>query len=357
VNVVVAETHDGLDEGGEAPVEDAGESDVSCAPGTADCNGNPGDGCETDTTADASNCGWCGHDCLGSSCASGACQPIVVATPIGTGTTLHNGFFALGPTSIYFAWANNPTGPGGVGMAAKDGSGPTCIACNTGNPRLLATDATSVYWCDNGINEVRKAPLTGSPVSTLWSGSVGTPIAVDAGHVYWFNSGASAVMQSDLTGGGARQIATGQPNVSSLATAGSFLFWTTNADLVQLELASSTQTTLASAMTSPQSVVIDATHAYWVTGGWTGTETVQRIPRAGGAVEPLTSEGASRIALDATHIYAADGHDGVVWRMPKSGGAVERLAAGQPSPWDIAVDAVAVYWSSEANGSISRLAK
>jgi len=50
----------------------------SCNPGYADCNGNPGDGCEINTNTDVNNCGACGVVCnlpnATEVCVSGTCQ-------------------------------------------------------------------------------------------------------------------------------------------------------------------------------------------------------------------------------------------------------------------------------------------
>jgi MYXO-CTERM domain-containing protein len=35
----------------------------ACPPGLGDCNDDPADGCETDTSQDVLNCGWCGRSC------------------------------------------------------------------------------------------------------------------------------------------------------------------------------------------------------------------------------------------------------------------------------------------------------
>ncbi|HTQ04098.1 MAG TPA: hypothetical protein VMI54_09580 [Polyangiaceae bacterium] len=51
---------------------------LSCLPGTADCNGDPSDGCETNTLTDTRSCGTCGHQCdlpnADSLCVGGQCQ-------------------------------------------------------------------------------------------------------------------------------------------------------------------------------------------------------------------------------------------------------------------------------------------
>ncbi len=35
----------------------------ACAPGTADCDNDPSNGCESTLSSDSKNCNACGHDC------------------------------------------------------------------------------------------------------------------------------------------------------------------------------------------------------------------------------------------------------------------------------------------------------
>jgi hypothetical protein len=47
---------------------------VACASGTADCDGDPANACETDTRTDASHCGACDSPCReGEGCVEGGC--------------------------------------------------------------------------------------------------------------------------------------------------------------------------------------------------------------------------------------------------------------------------------------------
>ena len=58
----------------------AGACKFTCLPGWADCDGNPANGCEVNLTADVNNCGACNNLCglkpntVGSVCAAGTCQ-------------------------------------------------------------------------------------------------------------------------------------------------------------------------------------------------------------------------------------------------------------------------------------------
>jgi hypothetical protein len=55
-----------------------------CEPGWGDCNGNPGDGCETDVTGDSQNCSHCGHVCSSGVCQSSNCLAETEIGALGT---------------------------------------------------------------------------------------------------------------------------------------------------------------------------------------------------------------------------------------------------------------------------------
>jgi sugar lactone lactonase YvrE len=191
---------------------------------------------------------------------------------------------------------------------------------------------------------------------------VGTPVAVDGTHVYWYDDGGNAVMQADADGSNPTQVATGQTQVGSIAVHSGFLYWTTQNALRELDLSGGSPSSLATGQTSPRSVAVDATHVYWATGSWGANESVQRIPKGGGTIDPLTTPGAYgsfAITLDSNYLYAADNHGGIIWRIPKAGGTVQLLAVTQPNtyPFDIAVDNVAVYWSSEIDATLAKVPK
>ena len=54
----------------------SGTCEIVCSPGFGNCNGNPADGCETDTQSDPTNCGACGNVCPAAApnCSNGVCS-------------------------------------------------------------------------------------------------------------------------------------------------------------------------------------------------------------------------------------------------------------------------------------------
>ena len=65
-----------------------------------------------DLTSDDKNCGSCGHDCLGGTCAGGQCQPVLIAQYFGHPQSIY-----IGAQAVY---VTNDLGY--VGRANKDGS-------------------------------------------------------------------------------------------------------------------------------------------------------------------------------------------------------------------------------------------
>ena len=129
------------------PAPDAG-SDASC--GAASLQSDP------------SNCGACGHDCLGGLCTSGQCQPValVPAQP---------GPFGLTLTADRVYWSNFEGEQ--VMSALKDGGGVTASSRPTrlgvSNPIDVVTDDTYVYWYDDEDNTSDPGRTSGASRAAL----------------------------------------------------------------------------------------------------------------------------------------------------------------------------------------------
>jgi hypothetical protein len=337
-----------------------------CPPGFDDCNGLPGDGCEINLTNDAAHCGWCDHDCLGTACVASMCAPDPVADPQGNPGNPWNGYLALSATHVYFGY--NGLNSGGVSMALKDGTSPGCVACDQGTPRELATDSTHVYWADQGQDMLRRALLNGTGATTIWYGQLGSPnapVAVDGSYVYWFSESTGEVMHANPDGTNPLPLANGQANVNSIATDGTYVYWIAGTNIMAVDLVGGLPVPLSPGGTEPKSVAVDGTHVYWAEGNWNAPQKrVRRVDKtAGGVPEDIgTYSGAWAIALDATHVYCAGSGpnpvDNAIWRVPKAGGPPPQVYVTDLNyPFDVAVDATHVYWSSEVDGGVDRIAK
>src|SRR5206468_1143938 len=97
-------------------------------------SGDDGGGC-ADTTSDAKNCGYCGHDCLGSKCTNGTCDDKVLAS----GLDNPNGI-TVDATYVYLTIYSS----GAVLRVKKDGSaGAEVLASAQTSARGVQTDGTN----------------------------------------------------------------------------------------------------------------------------------------------------------------------------------------------------------------------
>lgn len=77
---------------------------------------------------------------------------------------------------------------------------------------------------------------------------------------------------------------------------------------------------------------------------------LRKTPKVGGAIDTLApTQGLGGIAVDASHVYFADGNS--LKRVPIAGGTVSTLAVTEHQIWQLALDDSYVYWSNTIAGS------
>jgi hypothetical protein len=224
----------------------------ACAELLADCDGDPSNGCETDTRASSLHCGGCGNECKSvggqASCADGACS-IACELPFGDCdgdasngcetnreiSTSHCGACGYGcdvyPNPIVSCIKGTCIGLCSPGLGNCDGSlengcetvlatnpshcgacGKECAAgCAAGkcqgvvlatgqaSPISITSDARHVYWTNAGTppayadGSVRKVSKAGGAPVQLTVDRKAFGIAVDATNIYWLTVGTAGM--------------------------------------------------------------------------------------------------------------------------------------------------------------------
>jgi len=118
---------------------------------------------------------------------------------------------------------------------------------------------------------------------------------------------------------------------------------------------------LASGLTCPWGMAIDATSVYWTTCGDPTGGYVLKVPKAGGEVVTLASgDRLSGIAVDATSVYwvagTSDASSGAIMKVTVGGGTPKTLATRPGPPAHLALDDSYVYWSEQMGGAIMKVA-
>lgn len=114
---------------------------------------------------------------------------------------------------------------------------------------------------------------------------------------------------------------------------------------------------VASGLDYPTSIAVDGTHVYVVTGG----DTVSRVVKSGGSIEPVVTAQLGPTSLDVTTdrlcwinsgTHGADFRNGSVRCAAKTGGAETKLSDGF-LPSSLAIQGGTVYWT-EIDGEVVR---
>jgi hypothetical protein len=332
---------------------------------------------ELDVATDPSNCGVCGHDCLGGDCLLGQCQPIEIAKNQGR-------VFTIDVDESFIYWA----GDGSV-VAKKS-------IDNTGEVIELVPAASQEYvyysalvgqtlywgndWKDNGVRGCALPSCSGGPKSLI-SGT--TPLRdlvySAAGETLYYTQG-SSVWRKALPGGTAKEVVPSTNPAARLSVDDSFVYWSEYLNKVSVikkaTIAGSGVTTLASKGLAYLNGLAARGNSLFVleyprNGGTDRDAQILRVPLPAGVgsndapVFAPAGLGSLNMAVDDSGVYwtqrdtaGLDEPGGFSIRhCPLTGctGAPELLAA-TVSAWGITTDAQAVYWTTET-GLVMKLAK
>jgi hypothetical protein len=369
---------------------------VSCNANLTHCGG----AC-VDVQTDASNCGRCGHGCVGGTCVTGQCQSWVV-----TNTSAANALMVtprgalLGAAGMVTDGTNViwlDTTQGLLEVSATAGASTPVVNLapfqNSGGVSLegLAMANGVIVWTTsdaaNGVSlssATEGAPNSGAPVVSLGSGTASdilTGLALDAtgSNAYFLDLESNSAGPPHAPGlfkcNLASKSCTHEYNVTvptallpgnDVAVAGSRLFWTDSqsGNIFRADYSVNSEGAVVTDPSGPSLLALDATYVYWAnvtpansSAGTSGSFSIARTSQASpGSVSPVVSTmggGVWGIGTDGTNVYFIGGNQGVglLDYAPVDGSSASNprsLKAGQ-TPYGMAVGGGAIYWMNSDN--------
>ena len=274
------------------------------------------------------------------------------------GTDLNPWGIAVDATDVYFTDAQGPSGK--VVRVPLDGSPAIELANHQDLPSAIAVDATDAYFMLS--DALMKVPLAGGPavqVSPAEDASYAT-IALDSTNVYWTNYvNAGSAMLIPKAGGPATTLDTGIDYPSGIVVQGGSIYWAVmeSNEIKTAPIAGGPATVFASGQNAVRSgLAADSTYLYWITEGDFPNHLV-KAPLAGGApvdvaLSPGDASTPQSLIIDATHAYFIDANTSNcgLAKVELATGAVSSIPLGGSigCPIFLAADAANIYYTSRA---------
>lgn len=329
--------------GGDTPTPQGGagggDEPLICELPREDCDGDPANGCEADLDDDWTNCGSCGHDCLGGACVDGVCDAHLLgsmegALPIAVDEHHVYTCSSLGgppqqafPTYITRIDKNGNDPEVVLDMGAL-GAAVFCVD--------LELDDTHAYALDNNGQVFAAPKIMPSQAAGIAFPTLGAVVAftLDDTYLYFVEEDGTApdgLQRIDKSGSGtpdALATTTGC-TTSDIAVHDGFVYWLCNGDAGRLERApigGGDVEELATDMNGPLALTFGDGHVFFTTFG------EQQDPVTPGAVYRMsltTFDPPEALAVDLLHptgITVLDGllywveNRGTLWRATLSGG-------------------------------------
>jgi hypothetical protein len=322
--------------------------------------------CTSDVESDPRNCGRCAHDCNEGACQGGVCQPYAIVT----GNAGPNGITVANRT-VYFTSVDDTLE---TCMADDCMNTLTVMTNGQATPRGITSDATSIYWANEGL--VVDGGLVGSIATCGLLGCAGGfahvlapmqvgpyDVVVGSGIAYWTDNYGKAVRSCSVAGcsGEPTTLAADPTLLSGIAIDVTSVYWAEESagNIIKCPLGGcTTLTQFATGQSQPTKLDVANDTLFWSTSG-----AIMSCPTSGcvGAPHVFASgqSSAYAIAHDATTLYwSLYEPAGKVLACTLAGCAMPTvLGALQDLPSAIAVDDSSVYWTNSGGGAVMRVMK
>jgi hypothetical protein len=334
-----------------------------CTGAEADCDEQPGNGCEVDTASNPDHCGACGQSCGQAGCVQGQCTepPQLVAAGLQGPMRLraHAG-------QLYFTTAGewDPVAGvqlGSIGRAAVDGSGSAVLAKRQLGPDGLVVGGAHVWWTNAISGTVLRVPLEGGEPETLVSG-LASPraLASDGQFLFWGSAADRTVMRAALDGSGVTTLGQDPNPVLSVETFEAWVVFGTSRGLATVPKQGGDASTVALGRHNVVDVFARDGALFWLAQGPAGAAGAGAVYETTGSQEREVAgaQGAPMsVTADELAIYWTNLTAGTVMKAARSGGAPTMLASHQAQPWGIVADEQWVYFSCFGSGELKKVAR
>lgn len=281
--------------------------------------------------------------------------------------------YSVAVDDVFVYWSSRISGA--VRRIPKDLSDvTTTVASGQNGVAGIAVDDGFVYWANrlsNGGALMRQAKTAGASPEVLVDGLLGaTWVVLDGPRIFWSEPTGGRIVSANKDGSDLKVIAASQNQPQHLAVDEQHVYWIryVNAAAQTRQIVrmakdgTGEQVSVVGSADAPGTthLALDAQFLYW-NGVDADTGAVRR--RSGGLPVELVEPGPKRcgpVVLDATHAYwvsqEGTADEATLARFPKSGGCIRALATTTGRTISMAMDAGAVYWLDWDGGRVLRAA-
>jgi hypothetical protein len=201
-----------------------------------------------------------------------SCAPSSCGTQTALGQLVSGGGIAIGGSDLFWWDSNSAIYSCALGSCANPAGGQFIAATSgTGGPQTLAANGSNVFWTDTGTGSVRGCAVSSGACAgafTVHSSSGPSVIIADASNVYWNDN--NNVWQCPASGGCTSPIglAAGLQTANSLASDGTYVYWTTGNGVVRAQIGvANSATSIAGPQSAPSTVGVTNKGVYWSVNG------------------------------------------------------------------------------------------